>query len=49
VLGPPVFGAIVSASGSYGAGFVFIGVLPLAAGLGLFFFRRDTFRRIRSG
>lgn len=47
VLGPPVFGAIVSASGSYAAGFVFIGVLPLAAGLSLFF-RRSTFRRIRS-
>jgi len=44
VLGPPVFGAIVSISGGYGAGFVFIAVLPLAAGFGLLFFRR-----IRSG
>jgi MFS family permease len=44
MLGPPVFGAIVSISGGYGAGFVFIAVLPLAAGFGLLFFRR-----IRSG
>jgi MFS family permease len=33
--GPPVFGALTSFLGGYAAGFVFIAVLPLAAGVGL--------------
>jgi MFS family permease len=40
LLGPPVFGAIVSASGHYGSGFIFLAILPLATGLGLFARRR---------
>jgi MFS family permease len=48
LVGPPVFGAIVSATGGYGAGFVFIAVLPLATGLGLFF-RRSSLQRVQSG
>ena len=40
LVGPPAFGAIVAMSGGYGAGFIFIGVLPLAAGLTLLLFRR---------
>ena len=35
LIGPPVFGAIVSATGSYGSGFLAIAVLPLLAGTGL--------------
>jgi MFS family permease len=50
LVGPPVFGAIVTASGGYGAGFVFIAALPLATGLGLLFFRRGgPFQQTRSG
>jgi len=35
LIGPPAFGAIASATGSYGAGFALIAALPLAAGVGL--------------
>jgi len=35
LMGPPVFGAIAAATGSYSAGFVLIAALPLAAGIGL--------------
>lgn len=35
LIGPPAFGAITSATGSYGAGFALIAALPLAAGIGL--------------
>jgi MFS family permease len=35
LIGPPVFGAIAAATGSYSAGFVLIAALPLAAGIGL--------------
>ncbi len=35
LIGPPVFGAIAAATGSYSAGFVLIAALPLAAGVGL--------------
>ncbi len=35
LIGPPVFGAIASATGSYGAGFILIAALPLATSLGL--------------
>jgi MFS family permease len=35
LVGPPVFGAIAAASGSYGTAFVLVAVLPLAAGIGL--------------
>ncbi len=40
LLGPPVFGAIVSASGHYGSGFIFLAVLPFATGVGLLARRR---------
>jgi hypothetical protein len=35
LIGPPAFGAIASATGSYGAGFALIAAFPLAAGIGL--------------
>lgn len=35
LVGPPVFGAIASAAGSFGAGFVLIAALPFATGIGL--------------
>ncbi|HTF14771.1 MAG TPA: MFS transporter [Burkholderiales bacterium] len=35
LIGPPLFGAIASATGSYGAGFVVIAALPLLASVGL--------------
>jgi MFS family permease len=35
LIGPPVFGAIASATGSYGTGFALIAALPFLAGLGL--------------
>ncbi len=35
LIGPPVFGAIASATGSYGAGFALVAALPLATGIGL--------------
>ncbi len=35
LIGPPVFGAIAAATGSYSTGFVLIAALPLAAGIGL--------------
>jgi len=35
LIGPPIFGAIASATGSYGAGFILISALPVATGLGL--------------
>jgi MFS family permease len=35
LIGPPVFGAIASATGSYGSGFLAIAALPLLAGTGL--------------
>jgi MFS family permease len=35
VVGPPVFGALAAASGSYAAGFLFIAALPLVTGIGL--------------
>ena len=34
-VGPPVFGAVAAAAGSYGAGFVLIATLPFAAVLSL--------------
>jgi MFS family permease len=34
-IGPPVFGAVVAAAGSYGAGFALIAALPFFAALGL--------------
>jgi hypothetical protein len=34
-IGPPVFGAVAAAAGSYGAGFALIAALPLVAALGL--------------
>jgi MFS family permease len=36
LIGPPVFGAIAAATGSYSTGFVVIAALPLAASIGLF-------------
>jgi MFS family permease len=36
LIGPPLFGAIASVTGSYGAGFVVIAALPLLASVGLF-------------
>jgi MFS family permease len=35
LIGPPIFGAIASATGSYGTGFVLIAALPLVASAGL--------------
>lgn len=35
LVGPPVFGAIASATGSYGAGFILFAALPLIMGTGL--------------
>jgi MFS family permease len=35
LIGPPLFGAIASVTGSYGAGFVVIAALPLLASVGL--------------
>jgi MFS family permease len=35
LIGPPVFGVIASATGSYGTGFVLIAALPLLASIGL--------------
>jgi nitrate/nitrite transporter NarK len=35
LIGPPLFGAIASATGSYGSGFLVIAALPLLAGTGL--------------
>ena len=35
LIGPPLFGAIASATGSYGSGFLAIAALPLLAGAGL--------------
>lgn len=35
LIGPPAFGFITSATGSYGAGFSLVAALPLAAGIGL--------------
>jgi MFS family permease len=35
LIGPPVFGLIASATGSYGAGFILFAVLPLIMGVGL--------------
>jgi len=35
LVGPPIFGAIASATGSYGTGFVLIAALPLLASVGL--------------
>lgn len=35
LIGPPLFGAIASVTGSYGTGFVVIATLPLLAGVGL--------------
>jgi len=35
LIGPPIFGAIASATGSYGTGFVLIAALPLLASVGL--------------
>ena len=35
LIGPPLFGAIASATGSYGSGFLVIAALPLLAGAGL--------------
>jgi MFS family permease len=35
LIGPPVFGAIASATGSYGTGFLLIAAFPLFAGVGL--------------
>ena len=35
LVGPPVFGAMVSATGSYAAGFVLVAVLPMAVGIKL--------------
>src|SRR5712691_4448585 len=35
LIGPPVFGAIAAATGSYSTGFGLIAALPLAAGIGL--------------
>jgi MFS family permease len=35
LMGPPVFGAIASATGSYGNGFILFAVLPLITGLAL--------------
>jgi MFS family permease len=47
LIGPPVFGAIVSASGDYGSGFIFIAILPLATGLGLLAQRKAAGMRDR--
>jgi hypothetical protein len=35
LVGPPVFGATVSASGSYAVGFVLVAILPMAIGIRL--------------
>ncbi len=35
VIGPPLFGAIASATGSYGTGFALMATLPFLAGMGL--------------
>jgi len=47
LMGPPVFGAIASATGSYGNGFILFAVLPFITGLGLLArqSRRDPGRR----
>ena len=45
LIGPPVFGAIVSATGSYGTGFALIAALPLFAGLGLVIRGRNSVGR----
>ena len=45
LFGPPVFGAIVSASGSYGMGFVLFAVLPLVNALWLLAPHARTARR----
>ena len=40
LVGPPVFGATVSATGSYAAGFVLVAILPMAIGIRILLSRR---------
>ncbi len=45
LIGPPLFGAIASATGSYGSGFLLIAALPLVASTGLLVSRRGPAAR----